>query len=275
MSTLRARPFEGLRLWAGSHRLALVVALPLAVAGVVAVGLPPQERIFSLQRSLLAGVQMACGLLELPVIIAARVIGEALPPALALLANCLLFTGLGLLGGLLVEGLWRRGWPGRLLLLVGVVVNIMIGQFAITWGDTLVGPPSARCEKYFSETTGLRIVVYPEQGIIPGSHIFFSSTRDSGRTWRQFMHFRHDDPLEPDCEQSGSLTPDHFWAWYGWQAAVTLDAGRTWRLWQPADTWPDWRCCNYRLVLDITFSDSQNGQMRLDPIPAAAKRRSC
>ncbi len=252
--------------WIKRHTAALIVALLVTALSVIA-NLPPIERIFLLQRQFLAGMQYLCGPFDLPVILVARFIDAALPQALSLAVMILLFFVLGLFAGLLVEGVWRRGWLARVLLLVVLAINLVIGQFSVAWGDTLVGPPSGRCEKYFSESRGLRIAAYPEQGIIPGTHLFFSATQDGGRTWRQFMYYRYDDPLTPDCEKSGSLSPDHFWIWIGWQAAVTQDGGRTWHTWQPKQTWPDWQCCNYSLVQEIRFSDGQNGEMRLDPIP--------
>jgi len=134
--------------------------------------------------------------------------------------------------------------------------------------DKSPGAEYARCEIYVNETNGIRIIAQDDYTqSLPGGAFSFLATTDGGETWQKFMHFRHDDPDKPACENIKSRNEQHFWVWMGTSMGVTQDGGETWFIWEPKDSWPDWRCCNYRLIQDVEFEDAKIGVMYLNARP--------
>ena len=248
--------------WLRQHTGALIFAGIFALSSLIRF-IPPNECCFIWQRQIQAIILYFHGFANF-----LSVLTFFLPVPYNAVINLVILFTYGMILGLFLEALWKwRKWLGKLLVTAVFAINALPGSFVVTTSDTLIGQPYAACQKNISDEIAVRIVAFPEEGFIPGAYFFFSITQDAGKTWRQFMFFRHDDPVEPPCENIRSTTSDHIWAWMGWQAAVTNNAGKTWQIWRPQESWPDWICCNYGLVKDVTFQDNQNGRMVLDPIP--------
>lgn len=56
-------------------------------------------------------------------------------------------------------------------------------------------------------------------------------------------------------------------AYMGWMYSVTIDAGKTWYLWDAERDLPGWKCCNPGLIKSVSISDQGVGQMilQIDP----------
>lgn len=188
--------------WVKKHIVAIAIAVLSALLGVV-YWLPAQASWFIGQRLAKALGFLAHGaLIFLPVFIPRL---DELPGlGVAVLAL------LGLMIGLAIEFLWKHGWPGKATVILSVLLNAAFGLFFVLATDVLVGRPYAECERMVSQTNGVRIVAYPEIGFLPGGHFFFLATRDSGESWQQIMDFRHDDPVDPPCENIRSRGADQY-----------------------------------------------------------------
>jgi hypothetical protein len=163
---------------------------------------------------------------------------------------------------------------------IGVIVLLCAPCKFLAFIDMLMATPVptpkspyATCESFISPTTGVRIAAHENYDQwLTGGGLLYYVTSDAGKSWNQFLTFRHDDPTQPQCENIKSLNPDFFWVWVGWKAAFTHDGGKTWTMWEPKDSWPDWECCNYSLIQDIEFEDSQTGYMTLHPIEGRGEK---
>ena len=259
---------KSVRHWFVKHRLAAWIAASLLLINLVAYLLPPWQPVFVWQRRAQALATVLYGLGGFLFILPGALLHMASLPLLATAVYCGVHLALVSALGLVAEAAWHAKWWVRIAVALPLALNaVVFGPFAVRFGHILVGAANGSCEKYVSEQNGMRIVAYPEKGVIPGTHLFLLATRDGGESWRQVMHWRHDDPIDSTCDDIRSLGEDHIWAWIGWKAAVTVDGGKRWRVWSPNDTWPDWACCNYRLIDEITFEDAANGRMTLNPIP--------
>ncbi len=242
--------------WLKRNWIAIVMAI-LFAASVLTYFIPQQESWFVWQRRLQA---MATLLLAGIIFVI-----ESRPP-FPLFVTVGLFAVIGFIIGLVIQKLWQQKWWGKLIIAVVLIGNMCAGLLLISVHNVLVGPAYKTCEHFVTDSKAVRVVAYPEYGMLGGGQFFFLVTRDSGETWEEFMHFRHDDPVNPPCENIKSLNDQTFWAWMGWKLSITHDGGVTWQTWSPTDTWPDWQCCHYRLITNVDFQDSLRAYMQLTPI---------
>ena len=257
---------RGVGSWFGKHRLAACIAASIMVLNLACL-LPPWQPVFIWQRRAQAAAAVLYGLSVFVFILPGTLLHMAFSAGLATALSYGAHLALASVIGLMAEAAWRSRWWVRVAAAALLVLNAAVfGPFAVTFGDILVGPSKGSCERYVSEQNGIRIVAYPEKGLIPGTHLFLLATRDRGERWRQVLHFRHDDPIDPSCDAIRSLGEDHIWTWIGWKAAVTVDGGLHWDVWTPRKTWPDWAFCNYRLIDDTAFEDAVHGRMSLNPV---------
>jgi hypothetical protein len=172
----------------------------------------------------------------------------------------------GLFGiGLIAEALWRRGAAGQVLMAIGMVGNLWLGEILVSLFNVQVHPSPATCERQLTDELRVQVLAYSEEGVMGGTRLFFMASTDGGRRWNQAMHFRFDDPIAPPCQNSGQLDGQTAWLWMGWQYAITQDGGRTWDLWELDETWANWKCCDYGPIKDIRFRDNLHGEMTLSP----------
>ena len=217
-----------LKVWSKKHRLTLAVVGLSAIYCVVIYAIPPLVCCFAWQRLLGAIGYLIQGVLPflyflLPELHLSPLLSKVFYSILAIL------WGMGI--SLLVEYLWSLGRVARAVVIVAVTLNVCVGLFVIFSTDVIVGPVYAKCEYFFSDASGVRIVAYPEYGLLPGGHFFFFSTLNGGKSWKQFEYFRHDDPLEPQCENIEFVEHTILWKWspYSEFNFASLDKGETWQ----------------------------------------------
>ncbi len=174
----------------------------------------------------------------------------------------------GFILGLFLEHLLRADkWKAISLPSLLIAINFFFGCCTSTLNNPHIGKPYATCQKRISETTAIRIVVYPGgREFLPGGYFFFSASHNAGETWKQFMVIYYDEPINPLCENIHSLSSNQIWVWMGWQAAISKDSGKTWYIWTLKENWPDWKYGDYGQIEDISFKDNMNGRMKLEHI---------
>ncbi len=236
----------------------LIIALLFAVSNSV-IYMPPHFTWFYWQRTLaMLGWSMS-GILELPVYVFLSFFSDAPWPALCAMAFAAFFI-LGLLVGAFTWALWGLGRWGKVILTVVILTNLLIGLVLALVSDVPVEPAQI-CERFISAEHGIRIIAYPEIGLLPGTVHFYLSTQDGRDTWKQFMVAKTDD-YEPQCENVKSLDGEFVWTWTPWSVGVSHDGGLSWQVWQ-------WQCkqtgCNYGAVQSVEFQDRQNGRMSVYP----------
>jgi hypothetical protein len=241
--------------WINNHQRVLIFAAIFTILGLIRF-IPAYEKIFIGQRFIQAVAQVVHGFADI-----FAIFSRLLPTPLKMVGFFVILFIFGILYGLTLIKLWKwKGWLGKFLALLLVLINSLPGLFAVNASDTLIGKPYATCNKEISESVTVRIVAYPEIGWIAGSHQFYSISRDEGRTWHQFMHFRHDDPVPPNCDNIQSSTSNHIWVWTNSLVAVTENTGMDWHTWSKRE---DCRRC---IIESVMFQDSNAGHIELSPI---------
>lgn len=124
-------------------------------------------------------------------------------------------------------------------------------------------------EKWQAEnkTFKIRVSSYKEtQANVNGAYYRFESAALGSNDWREIVTFRHDDQPKIPSEQIRFLNDDIGYLFMGWMYAVTTDAGRSWSVWTAEKDLPNWQCCNYGLIQDVTVTQDGRGLMRLNPV---------
>ena len=82
-------------------------------------------------------------------------------------------------------------------------------------------------------------------------------------------HVLHDDAIPIPREQIRRATDRIGYFFIGWVYAVTTDGGETWHVWDARKDLPNWQCCNYRLIRDVTLQEDGSGIMLCSVIDSA------
>ncbi len=148
--------------------------------------------------------------------------------------------------------------------------NAAVGLFTAITQGAIAFPAYADCERYVSDTNGIRIVAFPVTGLDQAVAILVA-TRNGGKSWQHVIDLRYDYQADPPCENIGSLGPSQFWVWMGWKLAVTSNGGRSWRHLNLVGSWPFMATIPEVLTTDVWFDDPLNGCAQLAS-PGAARR---
>lgn len=246
--------------WARDHKLAFIIAGVWVFFGLLYVT-PPTASVFAWQR-LLTGVGfLVHGVSVLLPILVSKWVQDPLVYPVSFIAVGLI----GLAVGLYIESLWKLGTVGKAIVVPLVLMNACAGLFVAFAADVVVGNQYADCERLVSDTSGIRVMAYPEYGVVPGGHFFFLATNDAGKSWEQIMDFRHDDPVEPPCENLRAHGPGHMSVWMGWKMATTNDGGESWKVLNLIESFPDYAWGHHGLIVNVGFEDNLNGCILLHP----------
>ncbi|MCP4538773.1 MAG: hypothetical protein GY832_16690 [Chloroflexi bacterium] len=199
-----------------------IITASLVILSGLTYCLPPRYIFFALERRFLSFAQITLGLASL---------WMGAITFLPLVLAFLVVISFGCAMGLLVQVLWAEGGIGRLVLLVGVIANSLLGACGAAISGTYVEPPYTACENFITEKRWISIEVYTERAWPKGEHFFILITRDGGNTWQQALYYRRDDPqFDNDtlCSNTEGLDEQLYWVWIDGQAAITQDGGETW-----------------------------------------------
>ena len=180
--------------------------------------------------------QLIFGIVDIPIHLLFLLFGfsETTDGVIIYLVGLVLLSIPVLVVGALVQELWSRGNIVRFVLIMVVGMNVACGFWQILWGDTIIRSPQAICERFISPTNGIRVMAYPEAGILAGTHYFFKKTEDGGKTWEQVAHFRWDDTINLECGDIKSSNGKLVWEWLiqvpSEVKVYTQDGGKNWYL---------------------------------------------
>jgi hypothetical protein len=119
-----------------------------------------------------------------------------------------------------------------------------------------------------NRTFKLRVDRHSEENtFVGGAYYVFRSAPAGSDTWREIMTFRHDDPNPIPRDQVRFVNDQVGYVFMGWMYAVTTDGGANWSVWDAGRDLPNWKCCNYGLIEEISLELNGTGVMILDPIP--------
>jgi hypothetical protein len=118
-----------------------------------------------------------------------------------------------------------------------------------------------------NNTFRIRVTSYMEKGsLVTGAYYVFESAKLSSNDWGEIVTFRHDDRPKIPANQVRFLSDQTGYLYMGWVYAVTTDSGTTWWVWDAKKDLPNWQCCNYDLIRNVTIANDGSGMMRLNPI---------
>jgi hypothetical protein len=155
----------------------------------------------------------------------------------------------------------------KVKLAVSLVVTIGVVS---AWGLHSQSKRSKRINDHWETSNGrfsIRVTAYAEDngGFVAGAYYVFESARMRSNDWREIMTFRHDDPVPIPREQIRFVSDQVSYLFMGWKYAVTTDGGVTWSVWTADRDLPNWECCNYALIRDVTIEKDGKGFMQLKP----------
>ena len=102
--------------------------------------------------------------------------------------------------------------------------------------------------------------------LLSGAYYKFQSSIKGSTKWNEVMVFRHDDIVPVPKSQIRFVSNQVGDIFMGWMYAVTTDGGNSWSVWNAENDLPNWECCNYKLIKDISLSSTGIGMMTLSPI---------
>lgn len=88
---------------------------------------------------------------------------------------------------------------------------------------------------------------YEEFFFLPGAYWSFESTAPETDDWQEFLEFRVDDPIDLPRERIVLVDERVVYINLSHQAAITTDAGKTWRIWRPTYTLSDGELLNWNI----------------------------
>ena len=118
---------------------------------------------------------------------------------------------------------------------------------------------------------GVQIRILKYDGVPPlnfGIHdaCYVFQSRNHEQAWKEFLRFRHDDPIPIPVEQVQVFGPGKALVYIGWMVAVTLDGGATWKVWNAERDLTSWKCCHFRFIKRISMQPNGYGEMTFNRI---------
>jgi hypothetical protein len=163
-----------------------------------------------------------------------------------------------------VEQEMRKRWA--IIALIAIPAGLSLFVWAYLPRDSY---PGKVYESADLTTPGgqLRVVAAYEKSylpnFVPGAYFTFYS-RSSGASWREIMRFRGDDPIaipKNSLQYAGDRVQ---YVFIGWRAAVSDDAGATWRIWDGSRDTRTRNCLNYQLIRDLHVAPDGRGEIQID-----------
>lgn len=75
--------------------------------------------------------------------------------------------------------------------------------------------------------------LYEENVYMPGAYLVYESALIDSNKWREFLAYRTDDAIPIPRERFRFLNEQTAYVCLWYDFAVTLDGGRTWKIWKP------------------------------------------
>lgn len=113
----------------------------------------------------------------------------------------------------------------------------------------------------------IKITGYEEGVWTGGANYVFQSASVGSDEWHHIMTVRQDDPVPIPRDQTHFMNDQIGYVFMRWMYAVTIDAGSTWHVWNLEKDLPNWECCNYGVIKDVSIAPDGTGRMKLDAVP--------
>ncbi len=189
----------------------------------------------------------------------------------------LLYVIVAAVSGFVVGGLvyffWTRHWIGKILVVIFVLLQFLLGGFLSLFAGDFVRTSAEVCRVDVMDDVGIKILGYGTEEGSSFDNYFVLSTIDDGNSWQQAMVQSYDswdgEPDPPDCE--GEIL--HFetlpnneliWMWTTSNLSVSDDGGGSWRTWRPSCGIRE-RCNYYGSISTVKFEDTRQGHIQIDP----------
>lgn len=151
-------------------------------------------------------------------------------------------------------------------LMLFAVIPVLLGAFCLCPSFQRKADESYEITNHVFK---VRISAYREKdvfSVLAGRYYEFQSSSVVSPHWKTIMTFRHDDPVPIPREQVRFVNDQICYVYMGWVYAVTTNGGDTWSVWNAEKDLPNWECCNYSLIRDVSLNSQGIGNMILRPI---------
>lgn len=141
-----------------------------------------------------------------------------------------------LLVGLVLEMVARRVRPlaavMAFFMMSGCCVIFFNSDETIDWSDMWGVTRAGQCERFVSETAGMRVTVFEKTASSSpywrDRTLFLESTTDGGDSWHQFEYYDDHDPALDACGQIRRQGDGSIRIEVGWRTWISTDGGRSW-----------------------------------------------
>ena len=114
-----------------------------------------------------------------------------------------------------------------------------------------------------NEKFRIRITGYEEGSWTGGAKYIFQSASVGAEDWREITSLREDNPVMIPRNQVRFVNEQIGYFFMTWTCAVTTDSGSTWHVWNLEKDLPNWECCNYGIIRNVSINPNGTGRMEL------------
>jgi hypothetical protein len=123
-----------------------------------------------------------------------------------------------------------------LIFIVSVVGVLGYGCLKLTMMFRSLGDRGAVYETFetANNTFKVRMTALNEENVyMPGAYLVYESAPIDSNQWREFLSYRTDDAISIPRETFRFLNEQTAYVYLAYDFAVTLNGGRTWKIWKP------------------------------------------
>lgn len=123
-----------------------------------------------------------------------------------------------------------------LTFIVGVISVLVFGCITLLVMFRPLGERGAIYETFETSNNTFKLKMtarYEENVYMPGAYLIYESAPIDSDKWREFLSYRTDDAIPIPRKTFRFLNEQTAYIYLAYDFAVTLDGGRTWKIWKP------------------------------------------
>lgn len=113
---------------------------------------------------------------------------------------------------------------------------------------------------------------YEENVYMPGAYLIYESAPINSDSWREFLSYRTDDAVSIQRERFRFLNEKTAYVFLSYDFAITLDGGRTWKIWKPLFPQSNGEPL-YWTITELRIEDDGTGQGTVESYDREKKAR--
>lgn len=123
-----------------------------------------------------------------------------------------------------------------LIFVLGVIGVVTLGCITFIMMFRPLGDRGEVYETFETANNTFKVrmsALYEEHVYMPGAYLVYESAPIDSNNWREFLAYRTDDVIPIPRERFRFLNEQTAYVCLSYDIAVTLDGGKTWKIWKP------------------------------------------